>query len=265
MPDDAIIYHYTSQDGLLGIIRNKSLWVSSILHLNDSAEFAYSIEIVRENLNIRLQNERGPWNGYYGAILAGFEAIKDLTLFVGSFSEEGDLLSQWRAYTSGGVGFSLGFKHANLKRLADQQNFRFLKCSYDKTEHNTILNKLIDESAGLVINGDYGLAVQAFFLGLFNIAPALKHPSFSEEREWRVVSPTIQTTDTNTKIRTGKSMLIPYGEFNLQEGGKLSVSKIVVGPTPHKELSVLSVMQLLFSKKIDDCEVVPSSVPYRSW
>jgi hypothetical protein len=64
-----IIYHYTSQQGLLGIVNGKSLWVSSIRHLNDAAEFGYSVEMIREILTRRLRAERGPWNTYYGTIL----------------------------------------------------------------------------------------------------------------------------------------------------------------------------------------------------
>jgi hypothetical protein len=31
----SLLYHYTTQTGLLGIIRDRALWASSILHLND--------------------------------------------------------------------------------------------------------------------------------------------------------------------------------------------------------------------------------------
>jgi len=44
-PKPKTIYHYTSQEGLLGIIQEGLLRVSSIRHLNDSAELIYAIEI----------------------------------------------------------------------------------------------------------------------------------------------------------------------------------------------------------------------------
>ena len=105
VPTGPFLFHYTTQEGLLGIIDTKSLWMTSVRHLSDSTEFAYTVELVRENLNRKLRAERGPFNNYYGAILGKLDVLKDMTLFVGSFSEEGDLLSQWRAYTSNGIGF----------------------------------------------------------------------------------------------------------------------------------------------------------------
>ncbi len=266
VPEKETIYHYTSQDGLLGIIQTKSLWVSSIRHLSDSAEFGYSVELVREKLNHRLRAERGPWNGFYGTVLERLDAIKDMTLFVGSFSEDGDLLSQWRAYTPNGIGFSVGFKYTYLKSLADNQEFRIVKCAYKQSEHDSILDELINIAGEAVTDGEYETAVEAFFIGLFHVAPALKHPSFSEEREWRLLSEIIRPSDPATKFRAGKSMLIPYGEFKLVDASdKMSVSKIFVGPTPHKEQSISSLMYLLLVQGIIDCAIAASPTPYRSW
>lgn len=60
-------------------------------------------------------------------------------------------------------------------------------------------------------------------------------------------------------------MVIPYIEFSpVDENGKLPISKIIVGPTPHKELSRLSIYNLLRSKRYD-MEVEISKIPYRSW
>jgi hypothetical protein len=42
-----LIYHYTTQAGLLGIIRRRELWASSILHLNDASEFGYAFGIAK--------------------------------------------------------------------------------------------------------------------------------------------------------------------------------------------------------------------------
>jgi hypothetical protein len=275
VPESSVIFHYTSQDGLLGIIRSKSIWASSIRHLSDSAEFSYTVELVRGKLKQKLlQSNPRALTNYYAALLSRLEAIKDMTLFVTSFSEHGDLLSQWRAYTQNGIGFSVGFEYDHLQKLAEAHNFSIIKCVYKESEHDLIVEEIIDVGRGLVEAGEEDNAVLAFFVGLVTYAPALKHPSFSEEREWRLVSeivrPPVQTGANQTpapiNFRSGKSMLIPYREFKLAEANsRMSISKIFVGPTPHMDLSISSALQLLLTSEVDNWRIVASSVPYRSW
>jgi hypothetical protein len=266
VPDRSTIFHYTSQQGLLGIIKEKALWLSSIRHLSDAAEFGYSVELVRDKLMRKLRAERGPWNDYYGTILGRLDAVKYAAPFVGSFSEHGDLLSQWRAYTPNGIGFSVGFEYEYLIGLAQKQQCRIVKCAYQESEHDAIVEELINLGGRLVNGGECEDAVTTFFLGFYSIAPALKHPSFAEEREWRVVKEVALPNDVARKFRQGKSMLIPYTEFNLaKEDGRVSFSRVFVGPTPHMELSMSSLENLLMISELDGWRITASSVPYRSW
>ena len=268
-PERPTLFHYTTQEGLLGIVSSKSLWVTSVRHLSDSTEFAYTVELVRETLNRKLRGEKGPYSSYYAGILGKLDALKDMTLFVGSFSEEGDLLSQWRAYGSSGIGFSVGFQYEYLRSLAEAQQFRILKCLYKESEHAALVEKLINLGTLNVKEGDTQAGEMTFFIGLYQVAPALKHPSFSEEREWRVVSEVAWPNKSSAKFRTGKSMLVPYREFNLAaEGRKMAISNVVAGPNPHMSASLASLMYLLTGSgniEPQGWAIVPSSVPYRSW
>jgi hypothetical protein len=40
----ATLYHYTSVDGLLGILRSKRIWATDIRFLNDRSEFFHAME-----------------------------------------------------------------------------------------------------------------------------------------------------------------------------------------------------------------------------
>lgn len=131
-----------------------------------------------------------------------------------------------------------------------------------------ITRQVIDNAGKRVSVATSGLndSPEQFFVSFFQYAPALKHPSFSEENEWRIVSEIVQPTDPATKFRPGRSMLRPYREFSLEEiDHRVPVSKIFVGPRPHPDQSVFSVTGLLFSHGITDCAVVDSKVPYRTW
>src|SRR6266700_6216266 len=46
------LYHYTSQEGLLGILSSKTLWATRIQYLNDSTEFAYTLALLKKALSL---------------------------------------------------------------------------------------------------------------------------------------------------------------------------------------------------------------------
>ena len=48
------VYHYTSQKGLIGILREKKIWMTNINYLNDATEFRHSIELIIGELENRI-------------------------------------------------------------------------------------------------------------------------------------------------------------------------------------------------------------------
>ena len=46
-----ILYHYTSQAGLIGMLHTKTIWASKIHYLNDSKEFALALKLARDELD----------------------------------------------------------------------------------------------------------------------------------------------------------------------------------------------------------------------
>lgn len=40
-----LLYHYTTQAGLLGILGSKSIWCTNTLFLNDPTEFSHAIDL----------------------------------------------------------------------------------------------------------------------------------------------------------------------------------------------------------------------------
>ena len=49
-----ILYHYTSQKGLLGILKDDTLKMTNILYLNDSNEFFHPISLFQEEWKNRV-------------------------------------------------------------------------------------------------------------------------------------------------------------------------------------------------------------------
>src|SRR6266568_9238891 len=49
-PPPETLFHYTSGEGIKGIINSGKLWATSIYHLNDSSEFEYGLDIASNAL-----------------------------------------------------------------------------------------------------------------------------------------------------------------------------------------------------------------------
>lgn len=267
VPDEPI-YHYTSQQGMLGILKKKAIWASEVHYLNDSEEYGYAFNLLRRQLR---EGQYEP--EFINTIEKTVTFYENIKVYVASFSGKGDLLSQWRAYCPDAGGFSIGFSYSDLESALQKQRFTLVSCVYDEKRQKNILNKLIKEA--LNRSGTYNpIQFRGFFAGTFiKISTVFKHPSFIDEKEWRMVStPYIGYDEDNEEriyYREGKSMLIPYVECELADNDQdLSFKKIIVGPTPHPELSKESIVGLVrkYSKRpIHMKKVQLSTTPYRTW
>ena len=103
---------------------------------------------------------------------------------------------------------------------------------------------------------------------LLRIAALLKHPSFREEEEWRIVSPVI--TDyvlAPVLVREGASMLVPYIEFNLlaQDNSPIALEHLFLGPTPNITISMNSLTMFLSKNNIrPDKGISYCQIPFRA-
>src|SRR5580658_3744526 len=96
------LFHYTSADGLDGILRSKQLWCTDYRFLDDPSEFIYA----RQVLKARLKSHDEELSKIF------FEKEKFILgvapHYVASLCEDGDMLDLWRGYTQIPGGFSLG-------------------------------------------------------------------------------------------------------------------------------------------------------------
>jgi hypothetical protein len=106
----------------------------------------------------------------------------------------------------------------------------------------------------------------AFFIAFALIAPMLKHPSFEEEREWRLVSRPKDTDDSQVDVRPGATMFVPYFPLRLpSRGHPLKLKRLIQGPTIDQERA-LRALKLFLAKRNVRCEsVVASQIPFRTW
>lgn len=260
------LYHYTSQEGLLGILSSKTLWATRIQYLNDSTEFAYTLALLTKEFDLQLQK---PLEKRFtlDPIRKALEDLRLIPIYVACFSEKQDDLSQWRGYCPGGGGFSIGFDSNQLVKAARRRTPSFMApCVYDFYRQSQLVEQLVDRfiKQSMIEGVDakkkvaWDFTADCVFLACF-----LKHPSFKDEQEWRIVLQAIAPTDPQLAFRTSRAVLVPYLRFELTEPEAPLDIHLIVGPNAEMELALESATRLLAAKKCTGPPVSASIVPNR--
>ncbi|TKB06075.1 DUF2971 domain-containing protein [Desulforhopalus sp. IMCC35007] len=276
------LYHYTGFTGLLGIVDSNALWASDIRYMNDSAELKHTADLIRTEITQRIaagHPKPNLLNQFLDWVI--HRITNGHMLFASSFRSNGNLLSQWRGYSRLGKGVSLGFDPDYILQCATQQSFQIGKCIYSCEAQQQLICQVIDAVEALAEEHPKDLdsrdpqndnAYHPIFhmieSDLLRIAAILKHPSFREEEEWRVVSPVI-TDYVNAAVlfREGASMLVPYIEFNLAPAGNstITIEHIFLGPTPNITISMNSMTMYLSKHGIQPREGISyCQIPFRA-
>ncbi len=280
-PADAL-YHYTSFSGMTGIVSSGELRASDIRYMNDSAELRHTLNLLKTHVtqrvidgtdHPRLLNQLLEWLSH--------RVVSGPMLFGASFRANGNLLSQWRGYSAHGKGVSLGFAPEHIMHCARSQHFQVAKCLYSTEEQRRLIREVVDaiEITALRMgeNDDptHRHPTQSYYDvfehiegDLLRIAAILKHPSFEEEQEWRIVSPMIsEAGDEAVDFREGAAMMVPYYRFSLADaaGNHMQLDHVYLGPTNNVELSMNSLelylqrMRTRPRRGLSYCQI-----PYRS-
>jgi Protein of unknown function (DUF2971). len=266
-----ILFHYTSLAAAINIVTTRTLWASSIHHLNDGTEFRIGYDLLRSEID-RIAPDDKRLAAFTDAVRFALVSTQQVNVFVGSFSENGDLLSQWRSYCPPGKGVSIGFDSADLAGSAVAQDFELVKCIYDPEEqHETVRTTLhaVTSNYQPTSNEDGGrplLNAFQFIHEFVRVAARLKHPTFGEEQEWRVISGVGEWKHPQVTYREGRSTIVPYFEFKLPMAeDKLKTDSFILGPTPHTQLSMNSLLALIHARDVKTNILRPSGVPFRAW
>ena len=258
-----LLYHYTTQKGLIGIIEKRSIWASKVQHLNDTQEFKLALNLAKKALEKKSKDAENAIQNKIDQMIEDLEEIPSINVFVCSFTEEDDLLSQWRAYSSFGNGYAIGF---SSKILQQRHGFFLAKCIYEENIQKAVIDQLVEETLDNKKGIDSAVGIYDPRLGFINclvsLAPMIKHSSFKEEAEWRLIS---GPKAIGLQFRPGRSTIIPYVDFQFCAKDAASLCKIITGPSPEPELKKAAVQSLLLYNGFTNCEVKESSVTYRDW
>lgn len=273
---DVTLYHYTTQNGFLGIIDSRTLWAGNVYFMNDAAEMKHAAGVAIDRVNV-LARKSPDISLLAEAIVHELIRLEEFPVFCVSFSESRDLLSQWRAYANES-GIALAFNPDELTEIAKINKLKLYQCAYSDSDQFAIaddkISQAIDAFRGRIADGynPQGSATptaKQFVEDFPTWGALIKHPAFAEEKEWRMISGTQDYTHPNMKFRAGSTCILPYLEAKLDLGkandgrDRFGFHDVLLGPTAAKDLQWKAVMHLLVSKNIYFHQITPSGSPYR--
>lgn len=268
------VYHYTSIEGLIGIVKSRSVWLTEFGYLNDRQELTYGFSLLAGAIEkIRMQNASpkveellNDWS----------EKIKNSPshVYIASFSSCADSLSQWRAYGPIAIGIPVN----NLILHVDDGRFQRVEYDYETQEKllliylNHLVNAyLIDAEENRIENVPDIYCKKNRFL---EIVTFLKNPAFESEHEYRLayindpeVLAAFNFPAPPKSFRVSDGKIVPYIpstdiSFSGGRDFPLEIFEIVIGPE-NDELLEQGIRELLSEYGLDDVVVRRSLVPLR--
>ena len=234
-PWPPIIYHYTSDVGLRGILETGKLWLTDIFNLNDPSELSHGFSHVVNILNSKAVDgppESKVFSRAFETFLMKGGIQASAHYFVCSFSSAGDDLGRWRAYADNGRGYALGFDAGGLvtaftkndgKPIPNKSTFPII---YDDAKLAELHKQLVDRMFHLISlphgRGLVSAGVSDYLSDLYVLlamdasrsALCFKHEAYNNENEFRFLE--MHRGDVlppEVKFRTRPYSLVKYREF----------------------------------------------------
>lgn len=280
-----IIYHYTNDVGLRGILESGRLWLSDIFNLNDPSElihgFSHAVNILGN-----MAEEGPPESQVFAKHLAAFHQSGmrgSAHYFACSFSGNGDDLGQWRAYADNGRGYALGFDARELVSIFTAENGEPIPnnstfhITYDDAKLSEIHRQMVEGMFSLislpigrslesgVINSYIKALSVALSLHALRAALFFKHEAYKNESEFRFLQ--IHRADVpppEVKRRCRSHELVRYREFDWRRLKPSVLRKIVIGPAADPMKATRFAEDCLAAFHGNSVEITCSPIPYRA-
>lgn len=197
------VYHYCSLETFFSIFSNSTIRLSNISKSNDAEEITYLLPKITKfcanlfnSFNAELPNDYQMQSDFIDNAFDIKFSETSLNFYVMCFSEESDLLSQWRGYANDACGVSIGFSTEAFYPLARsiRSSYNFSQVRYSLSDLYDLIKKYTVKKIDQNFNGN----AQHDSLMLLNIIDTTismilynsilyKNPNFNEEKEWRLV------------------------------------------------------------------------------
>ncbi len=279
------IYHYTSPQGLLGILENKNVtfWFSRYDCMNDISEGKNVLEVYNDVCE-ELISEKKIGDNFYenikGIKIDDRESFKtqDNTMiciqfllaekYICCFSKNHDSLPMWNYYTKSGKceGYNIGVFLGSMKASSsDNYIFELCKVIYKDSEKKGILQTVIEEYYEKYRNGFLDLhTVKVMIAGLLKKCSLFfKNSCFQHKEEIRAVISIPRQDEKQQfeiKYRPVNGNIVPYIEVPFS---KEIIHEIMIGPLLKDKIALNTMNDLLKNRGYHSVEVLNSNIPIR--
>lgn len=277
-----ILFHYTSGQGLYGIINSEKLHCSNIQFLNDPTEnihFDKILEIVMsDNKECHDIYSTLFWEDYHEIILNQEEK------YLISFSKNNDSLSMWNYYSQGN-GYNIGVDiDSIIERSSYLLNIKKKEIIYEETEQVEILKNFIinskedyflykekkkqyykssndDENEYLKLNDEIQAISGAFTIGINDMRLSFKHPAYSSEKETRLIVSLDNYLNYEKDFKVSQNgVFIEFISLGLDL--EKEIKSITTHPL-HNELHHEGIKKFISRKVNNEIEIFESKIPFR--
>jgi len=279
------LYHYTDASGFLGIVKNHSLWATNALFLNDAEEIKYGISIFLAVIDSMRKSRGASPNSreltFFEIVDHWPQWMSDATTYVCCLSAAGNQLSQWRAYSGQGTGYSIVFPTSKMN-LSAQSNpddmtssqgpSVLVKVIYEREQQFKLVEmavKIFLDYIGRLSQPEWDrqdmTLFEPFYYRMESLLTGMKRHSFSEEEEWRLVHriSSLFSDPPKCLFRTSRSgMLLPYCSM-VAADDLLPIARVIVGPSNYSDLTMMSAKECLRSNGYENTNVESCNIPLR--
>ncbi|MEP7367212.1 MAG: DUF2971 domain-containing protein [Acidobacteriota bacterium] len=269
------LYHYTTLEGLRGMVASHDLWLTHARYCNDDEELTHGLQLTQRVLKLQIEAAEGKQREYLEELLRLICGPELDPVYICCFCEEDDLLSQWRAYAGNATGVSLAIEPGEFSYITgpDCPNhfglMRFWKVFYKQETQEQIICDAIkffpkfEPEATALDWARWTAESIRFFL------PTFKNSDFAEEKEWRLIYSPSAGSPAQPSFRVARGMLIPY--YSLKDlstklghpSRNLPIRSVRIGPCPHRGLNTASTRMFLDQSGYNASELKTSATPYR--
>lgn len=264
----ALLSHYTTLAGFIGIIESNRLWASNASFLNDKMELLHGLQAAQTAVNGKAKLAEDRWLAAMVEVLTELKNDGLLNTYISCFCPQSDVLSLWRGYGGGQQGISVTFEGIKLekwlaKSKAEPSAVIYAKVSTVSKFRAELKKELKEEVEWEDLLGEEYTAeeVKKNVKKLMSkLLPRFKHLGFKDEREFRFV--VHKRGNNEVKFRVKNSTIVPYVELGVGSI-RLPITSVTIGPSSDMLLTKKSVEVFLRANGYQDVEVCTSEVPYR--